>query len=288
MEQVSTVEAVRRRLGSWSGRSIGLVPTMGYLHEGHLSLVRRAREENDRVAATIFVNPAQFGEGEDLDCYPRDPEGDRGKLEEAGVDILFSPLPEEIYPPGFQTYVTVENVSGPLCGRTRPGHFRGVATVVTKLLNIFRPDRAYFGSKDFQQTVVIRRLVADLDIDCEVVVCPTVREPDGLAMSSRNVYLNPDERRAATVLYRALLEVKKMAEGEPAEAGPVETDPVRLSEKLRAIIEEEPLARVEYAEVLDPETLTAPGHSRGPLLCALAVRFGTTRLIDNMIVNPPR
>jgi pantoate--beta-alanine ligase len=270
---IAEARAVRRALpGTW-----GFVPTMGYLHEGHLSLVRRARAENDRVAVSIFVNPTQFGPHEDYSRYPRDLERDLRLLEPLGVDLVFVPSVEEMYPPGFQTWVIVEEVSRPLEGASRPGHFRGVATVVAKLFHILQPDRAYFGQKDAQQTVVIRRMVQDLNIPVEIVICPTVREPDGLAMSSRNTYLNPEERRAATVLFRALQAAKARYE-----AG--ERDAERLREAMREVIRAEPLARIDYVSVAHPETLQELERVEGPALLSLAVYIGTTRLIDNLML----
>jgi pantoate--beta-alanine ligase len=270
---IAEARAVRRALpGTW-----GFVPTMGYLHEGHLSLVRRARAENDRVAVSIFVNPTQFGPHEDYARYPRDLERDLRLLEPLGVDLVFVPSVEEMYPPGFQTWVIVEEVSRPLEGASRPGHFRGVATVVAKLFNILQPDRAYFGQKDAQQTVVIWRMVQDLNIPVEIVICPTVREPDGLAMSSRNTYLNPEERRAATVLFRALQAAKARYE-----AG--ERDAERLREAMREVIRAEPLARIDYVSVAHPETLQELERVEGPALLSLAVYIGTTRLIDNLML----
>jgi pantoate--beta-alanine ligase len=270
---IAEARTVRRALpGTW-----GFVPTMGYLHEGHLSLVRRARAENDRVAVSIFVNPTQFGPHEDYARYPRDLERDLRLLEPLGVDLVFIPSVEEMYPPGFQTWVIVEEVSRPLEGASRPGHFRGVATVVAKLFNILQPDRAYFGQKDAQQTVVIRRMVQDLNIPVEIVICPTVREPDGLAMSSRNTYLNPEERRAATVLFRALQAAKARYE-----AG--ERDAERLREAMREVIRAEPLARIDYVSVAHPETLQELERVEGPALLSLAVYIGTTRLIDNLML----
>lgn len=270
---IAEARAVRRALpGTW-----GFVPTMGYLHEGHLSLVRRARAENDRVAVSIFVNPTQFGPHEDYARYPRDLERDLRLLEPLGVDLVFVPSVEEMYPPGFQTWVIVEEVSRPLEGASRPGHFRGVATVVAKLFNILQPDRAYFGQKDAQQTVVIRRMVQDLNIPVEIVICPTVREPDGLAMSSRNTYLNPEERRAAMVLFRALQAAKARYE-----AG--ERDAERLREAMREVIRAEPLARIDYVSVAHPETLQELERVEGPALLSLAVYIGTTRLIDNLML----
>lgn len=270
---IAEARAIRRALsGTW-----GFVPTMGYLHDGHLSLVRRARAENDHVAVSIFVNPTQFGPHEDYNRYPRDLERDLQLLTPLGVDLVFAPPVEEMYPPGFQTWVVVEEVSRPLEGAARPGHFRGVATVVTKLFNIIQPDRAYFGQKDAQQAVVIRRMVQDLNIPVEIVVCPTVREPDGLAMSSRNTYLGPEERRAATVLFRALQAAKaRYEEGE--------RDAERLRAVMREVIQAEPLARLDYVSVADPETLQELSRVEDRALLSLAVYIGKTRLIDNILL----
>ena len=277
MDVVTTIGEVRRirkaRPGTW-----GLVPTMGYLHEGHLSLVRRARAENDHVAVSIFVNPTQFGPHEDLDRYPRDLNRDLSLLEPLGVDLVLAPPVEEMYPPGFQTKVVVEDVARPLEGAARPGHFVGVATIVCKLFNIFQPDRAYFGQKDAQQVVVIRRMARDLDFDLEIVVCPTVRESDGLAMSSRNMYLSPKERRAATVLFRAL-----SAAQAAWQAG--ERDGERLRQRMRAVLTSEPLARPDYVSIADPDTLVELDQVGERALASLAVRIGATRLIDNLILE---
>lgn len=270
---VQEVRTIRRGTpGTW-----GFVPTMGYLHEGHLSLIRRARAENDHVAVSIFVNPTQFGPHEDYNRYPRDLERDLRLLEPLQVDLVFVPSVEEMYPPGFQTWVIVEELSRPLEGASRPGHFRGVATVVAKLFNIVQPDRTYLGQKDAQQAVVIRRMVRDLNFPVEIVVCPTVREPDGLALSSRNTYLNPQERQAATVLFRALQAAKARYE-----AG--ERDGERLREAMREVLRGEPLARVDYVSVADPETLEELSRVEGPALLSLAVYIGNTRLIDNLLL----
>lgn len=260
--------------------SFGLVPTMGALHEGHLSLVRRAKAECDHVGVSIFVNPTQFGPSEDLSRYPRDLDRDLKLLEPLGVDVVWTPTPEVVYPPKFQTWVNVENVSTPLEGKQRPGHFRGVATVVAKLFNAFTPDKAYFGQKDAQQVVVIKRMVQDLNFPLEIVVCPTVREPDGLAMSSRNVYLNPDERRAATVLYRALSAAKK-----EFDAG--QRDAELLRSILSSTVAAEPLAREEYVSAADPDTLAELERIENQALLSLAVRIGKPRLIDNFILELP-
>lgn len=259
-------------------RAVGLVPTMGFLHEGHLSLVRRARDENDAVVASIFVNPTQFGPDEDLAAYPRDRDRDLDKLAGAGCDLVFVPEAETMYPPGFQTWVEVGEVSRPLEGARRGGHFRGVATVVAKLLHIVQPNRAYFGQKDAQQLAVIRAMVRDLDFPLEVVGCPTVREPDGLAMSSRNVYLNPEERRAAAVLYRSLT-----AAARAYQDGEHGADVLRA--RMRSVLCEEPLAEPEYVSVADPLTLAELDRAVPGALLSMAVRLGPARLIDNLVLE---
>lgn len=255
--------------------SIGLVPTMGYLHAGHVSLVQRARQENARVAVSIFVNPTQFGPSEDLGRYPRDLDRDRLLLEAAGCDLVFVPPVEELYPPGADTFVLPGHVAAPLEGERRPGHFRGVATVVLKLLNIFMPDRAYFGEKDAQQLAVISALVRDLDHPVEIVPCPTRREPDGLAMSSRNSYLSPEERRAAPALYRALSSARDLWD-----RGERQGDALR-AEMLR-VLAAEPLLRVDYVSAADPNSFLEVGLATGPVLLSLAVFCGPARLIDNL------
>jgi pantoate--beta-alanine ligase len=248
---------------------------MGYLHAGHRSLLDRARRENDRVAASLFVNPAQFGPQEDLARYPRDLPRDQRLLEEAGCDVLFAPSVEEMYPPGFETTVDVGRIAAPLEGARRPGHFRAVATVVLKLLDIFQPARAYFGEKDAQQLAVVRRMVRDLDLPVVVCGCPIVREPDGLALSSRNTYLSAEERRAAPVLYRALCAAR-----DRWTAG--ERDAEGLRRLMTEVLAREPLARVDYVSVADPDTLQEQDHARSPLLISMAVFFGPTRLLDNL------
>ncbi len=250
VERINEVRRIRRELGgTW-----GLVPTMGFLHEGHLALVEAARRENDHVGVSIFVNPTQFGPAEDLAAYPRDLARDLGLLEKLGVDLVWTPPVEEVYPAGFQTYVTVEEVSRPLEGAARPTHFRGVATVVAKLFNVFQPDRAYFGQKDAQQVVVIKQMVADLNFPLEVVVCPIVREHDGLAKSSRNIYLTPEQRAAAPVLHRAL-----GAAREAWDAG--ERHGERLKEIMLDVLCAEPLAQVDYVSAADPVTLAELGQA---------------------------
>jgi len=257
---------------------VGLVPTMGFLHEGHLSLVRQARAECASVVVSIFVNPTQFGPQEDLASYPRDLDRDLTMLREAQVDLVWTPATAEVYPPGFQTYIQVEELSRPLEGARRPGHFRGVATVVAKLFNAFLPQRAYFGQKDAQQVAVVRRMATDLNFPVDIVVCPTVREPDGLAMSSRNAYLTPAERKAATVLYRALETARAAFLGGERDAGQLRT---AMSDVLGA----EPLARPAYVSAADPETLAELNGRASRALLSMAVFFGKTALIDNVVVG---
>ncbi len=276
MKAVTTLPDLRSIRAAVPG-TFGLVPTMGALHEGHLSLVRRAKAECDHVGVSLFVNPAQFGPGEDLSKYPRDLDRDLKLLEALGVDVVWTPAPEIVYPPGFQTWVTVEQVSTPLEGKHRPGHFRGVATVVAKLFNAFTPDKAYFGQKDAQQIVVIKQLARDLNFPLEIVVCPIVREPDGLALSSRNVYLNPEERRAAIVLYRALSTAKAKYD-----AGERDADMLRAV--MSSTIAAEPLAREEYVSAADPDTLTELEQVERGVLLSMALRIGKMRLIDNFLL----
>jgi len=260
------------------GRPTGFVPTMGALHAGHLSLVRAALAECQPVIASIFVNPTQFGPTEDFQKYPRTIEADSKKLEDAGVDYLFAPESSEIYPAGFRTWVNVEGLSERLEGRSRHGHFRGVTTVVLKLLEIVQPQKAFFGRKDAQQARIIRQMARDLHLDSEIVVCPIVREPDGLAMSSRNAYLNPNERRAATILFRAL-------DGARNSISRGERDALRLTAAIREALRTEPLAELDYAEVVDAETLEPVTRLRGVCLALLAVRIGAIRLIDNLLIE---
>ncbi len=264
------------------GRSIGFVPTMGALHEGHLSLVRRAQSENDITVVSIFVNPTQFGPNEDFARYPRPLEADIAKLRDEDVSLLFLPEPAAVYPDGFRTSVTVESLSEKLCGAYRPGHFTGVATVVIKFLNIVNPTRAYFGQKDFQQTVIIKRLVKDLNLTADIIVCPTIREADGLAMSSRNAYLSPSEREAARILYQALSEAADMIKQN-------EQDVHAVTDRLHAALTSEQLVKsVDYAAVLDPETLEEPGVVDEEVVIAAAIRIGSTRLIDNILARPEK
>lgn len=274
---LTTISEMRAARWGATG-TVGFVPTMGYLHEGHLALVRKAQAENDVVVVSIFVNPTQFGPNEDFERYPRDLDRDLTLLAAENVDCVFAPSANEMYPQGCSTYVVVERLGDALEGIHRPGHFRGVSTIVTKLFNIVCPTRAYFGQKDAQQTVVLRRMVADLNIDTELVVVPTVREADGLAMSSRNTYLGPAERRAATVLYRALVATKKQWE-DGERAGVV------LRRAMHAVVESEPLAKLEYVSVADPETLEEIETATKPVLASLAVRIGATRLIDNLVLG---
>jgi pantoate--beta-alanine ligase len=257
---------------------VGFVPTMGFLHEGHLSLVEQAKRECASVVTSIFVNPTQFGPNEDLASYPRDVPRDLDLLEKAGVDITWMPTPEMMYPPAYQTWVTVEQVTKPLEGAYRPGHFRGVATVVAKLFNGVRPHKAYFGQKDAQQVAVIRQMVRDLNFPLEVVACPTIREPDGLAMSSRNSYLNPEERCAAPVLYRALTNARGAFEGGERRASKIK----RIMEET---IEKEPLAGLQYVSCADPDSLEEFHGPAERALLSMAVFIGKTRLIDNIILG---
>jgi pantoate--beta-alanine ligase len=269
------------RAARGEGRVIGLVPTMGALHEGHTALVKRARQECSRVIASVFVNPKQFGPKEDYQKYPRDLEKDADKLAAVGVDALFAPETPDVYPDGFRTYVNVEGISERLEGRSRPGHFRGVATVVLKLFEIVQPHFAYFGRKDAQQVRIISEMARDLNLDSEIVVCPIVREADGLALSSRNAYLSGEERKAATVLHRALV-----AAGNELAGGV--RDAVQLQNVMRRIIEAEPLAILDYAEIVNADTFEPVVRVARPCYAVLAVFIGKTRLIDNLLIEPAR
>jgi pantoate--beta-alanine ligase len=280
VRSVATIAELRAVLDGEraAGRRVGFVPTMGFLHEGHASLMRAARADTDVVVASIFVNPLQFGAGEDLDAYPRDLDRDTALAAAAGVDLLFTPAVEEMYPRPVLTTVAVAQLSEGLEGASRPTHFAGVATVVAKLLSIVGPCRAYFGAKDFQQIAVVRRMAEDLSLPVEVVACPTRREPDGLAMSSRNVYLTPEERAAAPVVYTALRSgAAAIAAGE--------RDPAAVRELMAQIIEAEPLTQLDYAEVVDADSFTVPEPLTGNLRLLAAVRLGRARLIDNVGVT---
>jgi pantoate--beta-alanine ligase len=261
------------------GKPIGFVPTMGALHEGHLSLVRRSKQENHTTVVSIFVNPTQFGPAEDFQNYPRDTEGDLEKLRKEEVDILFMPNASLMYPGGFSTHVEVDGLSDKLCGAFRPSHFRGVATVVMKLFNIIKPARAYFGQKDFQQTVVVRQMVKDLDMDIDVVLCPTIRERDGLAMSSRNAYLNEAQRAAAPVVFRCLSEASGLIKSGIIDATHIQ----RIMQE--RILAEPAVSGVDYLGIYDPVTLNVLSEVRDEVLLAAAVKIGRTRLIDNILVN---
>jgi pantoate--beta-alanine ligase len=268
---IAEIRALRRKLSG----TVGFVPTMGYLHEGHLALVRQARRENSAVVVSIYVNPAQFGPREDFGAYPRDLDRDLELLREERTDIVFVPLDDEVYPPGFSSWVDVKKVTERLEGASRLGHFRGVATIVAKLFNIIQPTRAYFGQKDAQQVVVIKRMVADLNMNLEVVVVSTIRETDGLAMSSRNTYLSPNERQAATILFKALELAQRLRKGG-------EKDAEEIRRQMDALIQKEPLARVDYVSIAGAETLEELNLLDRPAVASLAVRIGRTRLIDNM------
>ncbi len=280
MQKVATIGEVRAMIQKWKkqGEHVGLVPTMGYLHEGHASLIRRARAENERVVVSIFVNPTQFAPTEDLATYPRDLEKDSQCCAEAGADLIFHPEVSEMYPDGFCTSVTVDGLSAGLCGRSRPIHFKGVCTVVNKLLHIVRPDRAYFGQKDAQQLAIIRRMVDDLNIATSIIGCPIVREADGLALSSRNAYLSADERRAALVLYRAVCAGEALVRGGEKKISV-------LIDAMRTVLSQEALARVDYVEAVNARNMQPMEIVARPLLLALAVFIGKTRLIDNCIVE---
>lgn len=274
-----TTNAATSRFVRSCPRPLGLVPTMGALHEGHLTLVRRAREDNATVAASIFVNPTQFGANEDLATYPRDMERDLALLEAEGVDLVYAPTPEEVYPPGFDTWVEPGALAERLEGAARPGHFRGVATVVTKLLNVVNPDRGYFGQKDGQQLAVIRQLARDLNLGLEIVAVPTVRDADGLALSSRNAYLTREQRAAAPVIYRALSEARDLWS-----RGETNAETLRLA--ARKILGDEPLIEeIDYVSVADATTLVELAEVDTPALVSTAVRLGRTRLIDNVVVG---
>jgi len=277
IKSIKEMQALSREFRS-QGKTTGFVPTMGALHEGHLSLIRRSRMENDVTVVSIFVNPVQFGPKEDFERYPRDIEGDLEKLSPLNVDAVFIPETSEMYPYSFSTFIDVGSIGRVLCGFSRPGHFNGVATVVTKLFNIVMPHNAYFGQKDFQQAVVIKKLVRELNLGIEIIVCSTIREADGLAMSSRNSYLNEEERKKATILYRAL------KHGEGLIAMGIK-DSTRIKEDMKEIIKSKPMVEVEYIEIVEPENLERVERIESTAVICLAARLGTTRLIDNLIVS---
>lgn len=279
MKVVSTIKEVRELVKEWkrNGESVGFVPTMGYLHEGHGSLIIKARENNDKVVVSIFVNPMQFGPSEDLESYPRDLEKDSKFCESLGADLIFHPEPEEMYHDDFSSYVDMSVLTEELCGLSRPVHFRGVCTVVNKLFNIVQPDNAYFGEKDAQQLAIIKHMVQDLNMDVNVVGCPIVREEDGLAKSSRNTYLSPEERKAALILSKTIELAKKLiAEGEK--------DADVVVAKMKANIETEPMAKIDYVKAVNGLTMQQQKEIKAPMLIAMAVYIGKTRLIDNMIL----
>lgn len=280
MQIVKTIQEVRTQVKQWKkeGLSVGLVPTMGFLHEGHKSLIERAVKENDRVVVSDFVNPTQFGPTEDLESYPRDLQRDAKLCEEAGAALLFNPEPEEMYYPDRTTSVTMEGLTKELCGKSRPIHFSGVCTVVSKLFHIVTPDRAYFGQKDAQQLAVIRRMVRDLNFDIEIVGCPIIREEDGLAKSSRNTYLSPEERKAAVILNQSLKIGKALIEQG-------ERDAKKVKDAIVKNLETEPLAKIDYVEVVNFNTIEPIETIQGDVLTAIAVYIGKTRLIDNFIMT---
>lgn len=279
MQVTNTIEKTRELVNNWKkeGKTIGLVPTMGYLHEGHASLIRRCREENDIVVVSDFVNPTQFGPNEDLEAYPRDFDRDSALCESIGADLIFCPSPAEMYHDP-HAFVSIDTLSDTLCGKTRPIHFKGVCTVVSKLFNIVKPNRAYFGQKDAQQLAIIRRMVRDLNMDIEIVGCPIVREEDGLAKSSRNTYLNEEEREAALILSKAVFLGKKMVEDG-------ETSAAAVKEAMIKKIESEPMAKIDYVEAVDGLSMQPVEEIKAPVLVAMAVYIGKTRLIDNFIVE---
>jgi len=280
MEVVKTVEEVREIVSEWrsQGLTIGLVPTMGFLHEGHQSLIKRSASENDCTVVSVFVNPIQFGPNEDLEAYPRDLNRDMKAVEEAGGDIIFNPDPSEMYPDHFTSFIDTTETTELLCGAVRPIHFRGVCTVVGKLFNIVMPDRAYFGQKDAQQLATVKRFVRDLNFPLDIVACPIIREADGLAKSSRNTYLNPEERKAALILSQSLKKGKEAIDNG-------ERDSQKVISIIRENLEKEPLARIDYVEVVDFENIQRIARIEGETLVAIAVYIGKTRLIDNFIVN---
>lgn len=281
MDIATTVKEVREQVKAWrkEGKTVGFVPTMGYLHEGHESLIKRAVAENDAVVVSIFVNPMQFGPTEDLASYPRDLEADSKLVEAAGAKLIFHPEPEEMYEEGFCSYVDMNGLTNALCGLSRPVHFRGVCTVVNKLFNIVKPDRAYFGEKDAQQLAVVKRMVKDLNMDIEIVGCPIIREADGLAKSSRNTYLSPESRKQAVILSKSIFMARKMIEDG-------ERDAEKVKKAMRELIESEPLTDIDYVEIVDVNTMKSLDVIKGDILCAIAVNVGgEARLIDNTMMT---
>lgn len=280
MRIVKTIAEVREQVKAWraEGLSVGFVPTMGYLHEGHASLIDASHRGNDRTIVSDFVNPMQFGPTEDLDSYPRDLDRDAALVEAHGGDLIFNPEPEEMYHDGFSSFVDMTVLTEELCGLSRPVHFRGVCTVVAKLFNIVKPDRAYFGKKDAQQLAIIRHMVNDLDMDIEIIGCPIVREEDGLAKSSRNTYLSPDERKASLVLSRAIALGSDMVKNG-------ETDTAKITDAMKQLISSEPLAKTDYVKIVDAATMQQISTLDRPALCAIAVFVGSTRLIDNFFTE---
>jgi len=278
MNLVKTINEVRQAVKHWKseGKSVGFVPTMGYLHEGHASLIEKSVKENDKTVVSVFVNPMQFGPKEDLASYPRDIDSDCTLCENMGADLVFNPEPEEMYDDGFCSYVDMSILTEELCGLSRPVHFRGVQTVVTKLFNIVTPDRAYFGQKDAQQLAIIKRMVKDLNMDIEIVGCPIIREADGLAKSSRNTYLNAEQRQAALILSKSLAKGKALIENG-------ERDAARVIKEITDNINSEPLAEIDYVKIVDALTMQCVERIENEILCAIAVKIGTTRLIDNFI-----
>jgi pantoate--beta-alanine ligase len=278
MKIVTTIAEAKEQVREWKsqGLTVGLVPSMGYLHEGHASLMKEAVKQMDKVAVSVFVNPTQFGPGEDYDSYPRDLDHDIAICEEQGVDLIFHPSVEEMYGKNYNTYVTMETLGDELCGKSRPIHFRGVCTVVTKLFNIITPDKAFFGQKDAQQLAIIKRMVKDLNMNLEVVGCPIIREDDGLAKSSRNTYLSPEERKAALILSKTIFMGQEMVKNG-------ERDVKTLLDAMKANIETEPLAKIDYVEVVDGETMQKVEKIEESVLVAMAVYIGSTRLIDNFM-----
>ena len=280
MQIVAALDGIREIVRDVRGKGlkIGFVPTMGFLHEGHLSLTRKAKSENDFVVMSIYVNPLQFGVGEDFERYPRDLERDRELAEGAGCDLLFTPASDDMYPPGYETYVDVGGLTRSLCGASRPGHFRGVCTVVNKLFNLVAPHKAYFGQKDAQQAFVLKKMVRDLNMDLELIILPTVREDDGLAKSSRNKYLSPEQRSEAVVLYKSLQAARELIAGG-------ERDVSVIREKMEVLISAAKGSLVDYLEIVDTQRLEPLREVTGECLIAMAVKFGTTRLIDNIILE---